>query len=663
MGITLAMSFIMVATLVPAMPASAQQTSPELQAQIQVLLAQIAALQAQIANTNQSTGACFTFTRNHSNGDSGGEVMQIQQFLNSHGAQVAASGAGSPGNETSYFGALTQAAVSSFQAANGITPTAGYWGPITRARANSMCVPTTPGTGTGTPTTPTTPTGLQGGAGSLQDADLVSNLNNEKVGEGARDVEVMGLELEADEGSDIELVAVNLNFSQGTADRRFDRYADEVTIWLDGKKLASVKAKDFDRDRDYGRTVTLKTGGIIRAGDSERLIVAVSGAKNIDSADIGETWTVAIDNIRFRDAQGASITDSSTGDIGETRAFSFETFSSAANVELRAQASNDTPQGIIEVDDNNDTDDVELLRFTLEARGGDIRIRDFPITFATSSGNTADTLAKIAHTIYIEIDGKEWSENVSQAVVGSAGATITFDDVDYMIDEGDKVTIIVRADINDTQAGSFVDGDGLTASFTASNRAMLEAEDKTGEDLAANEKTGTGNGKAVVFYDTGIAVSFVSSSQTVASNSGADDDSGTFIIKYRVEAFDGIVYVSTSPSATTTDSITDATVDSNGILYLVDKAGTATTDDLSSVVTWKKVRGNSTSAANGVRMNEGDIVEFTLSVVRTNNGDATDDGLFRVLLKAIGWNTDNSTTFNVYDFDLEDYKTDPIHLN
>src|SRR3989344_1041744 len=102
------------------------QTIESLNAQIQALLAQITAMDG---SSTTSTGAgCYTFTRNHSLGNSGGEVMWVQQFLNGHGFQVSATGAGSPGNESSYFGAKTRAAVSAFQSANGITPTAGYWG-------------------------------------------------------------------------------------------------------------------------------------------------------------------------------------------------------------------------------------------------------------------------------------------------------------------------------------------------------------------------------------------------------------------------------------------------------------------------------------------------------------------------------------------------------
>lgn len=132
----------------------------DLQAQVNLLLQQIAALQAGSAST--SGGACFTFTQKATVGTKGGEVMEIQKFLNSHGAVVSASGAGSVGNETTYFGAKTKAAVATFQAGNGITPTAGYWGPVTYAKANSLCTLATTPPGTTPPgTTPpvVTPTG------------------------------------------------------------------------------------------------------------------------------------------------------------------------------------------------------------------------------------------------------------------------------------------------------------------------------------------------------------------------------------------------------------------------------------------------------------------------------------------------------------------------
>ncbi len=65
-------------------------------------------------------------------GVSGEDVRTLQKLLNAYGYEVAVSGSGSPGNETTYFGSATFSAVVKFQIASGIKPAAGYVGPITR---------------------------------------------------------------------------------------------------------------------------------------------------------------------------------------------------------------------------------------------------------------------------------------------------------------------------------------------------------------------------------------------------------------------------------------------------------------------------------------------------------------------------------------------------
>jgi peptidoglycan hydrolase-like protein with peptidoglycan-binding domain len=75
----------------------------------------------------------FEFTRGLELGSTGNDVRALQAYLNTHGYPVATTGAGSPGNETSYFGPGTQAALAEFQVANGITSDTGYLGPRTRA--------------------------------------------------------------------------------------------------------------------------------------------------------------------------------------------------------------------------------------------------------------------------------------------------------------------------------------------------------------------------------------------------------------------------------------------------------------------------------------------------------------------------------------------------
>lgn len=74
----------------------------------------------------------YVFTRDLYLGISDPDVKELQQFLNKKGFIVSTSGPGSPGNEGTYFGAKTQAALIAFQSANGIRPAAGYFGPLTR---------------------------------------------------------------------------------------------------------------------------------------------------------------------------------------------------------------------------------------------------------------------------------------------------------------------------------------------------------------------------------------------------------------------------------------------------------------------------------------------------------------------------------------------------
>ena len=78
-------------------------------------------------------GATPAFTRDLDIGSRGEDVRALQKYLNARGYPVAPSAEGSAGQETDYFGTLTQAALARFQAANGITPSAGYFGSKTRA--------------------------------------------------------------------------------------------------------------------------------------------------------------------------------------------------------------------------------------------------------------------------------------------------------------------------------------------------------------------------------------------------------------------------------------------------------------------------------------------------------------------------------------------------
>jgi peptidoglycan hydrolase-like protein with peptidoglycan-binding domain len=90
------------------------------------------------AVTTSTTASTTTFNRVLTIGSIGSDVQALQQFLNAHGFTLVESGAGSSGNETTYFGSATEAALAKFQQANGITPAVGYFGPITMKAVNTL---------------------------------------------------------------------------------------------------------------------------------------------------------------------------------------------------------------------------------------------------------------------------------------------------------------------------------------------------------------------------------------------------------------------------------------------------------------------------------------------------------------------------------------------
>jgi peptidoglycan hydrolase-like protein with peptidoglycan-binding domain len=90
-----------------------------------------------ISTTPSVVTTTVTFTRNLNIGSTGNDVKRLQQILNSKGFIIATTGAGSPGNESTYFGAKTAQALKKFQSSRGINPV-GYVGPVTRAALNTI---------------------------------------------------------------------------------------------------------------------------------------------------------------------------------------------------------------------------------------------------------------------------------------------------------------------------------------------------------------------------------------------------------------------------------------------------------------------------------------------------------------------------------------------
>ena len=128
----------------PAQSTSVQaQTATQIQSQIQAIQQQIQAITGGAAVTPSAPAVSGGFTSALSLGSRSESVRSLQEVLNSDpDTQISASGVGSSGRETTYFGPATRAAIQRFQVKYGIAGPGdtgyGLVGPATRAKLNEV---------------------------------------------------------------------------------------------------------------------------------------------------------------------------------------------------------------------------------------------------------------------------------------------------------------------------------------------------------------------------------------------------------------------------------------------------------------------------------------------------------------------------------------------
>lgn len=261
--------------LAVAMPANAALTEDQIQS-ILTVLKSFGADQATVNNVDASlrgkpttvttpvaSSACpYTWTRNLTTGSSGDDVKKLQQFLNSDSAtQVASSGAGSPGNETSTFGPATKAAVAKFQnkyASEVLTPVGlstgtGYFGPSSRAKANALCsgaaaTPTTPGA--------TTPVATPLGTG-LTVTKSANQPENKLLPENAVRVPFTKVDLTASADGDVVVNSIVVERQGTAADTTF---TGVVLMNEDGTLIGIEKTLNSSHQATIGTDFTVKAG-------------------------------------------------------------------------------------------------------------------------------------------------------------------------------------------------------------------------------------------------------------------------------------------------------------------------------------------------------------------------------------------------------------------
>ena len=490
-------------------------------------------------------------------------------------------------------------------------------------------------------------TTLDGTAGSVASYTLKSGVSNEEVGEGEDDVEVAGLTIEADDGSDLRFTAVKLVFDEGTAGSDFEDYASEVNVLWNGNVVATEDASEFDDDNEWTKTLALASSAVLDMEEEGDLTVELSGISNLDSGDVDDTWTVDFRQVRYVDAQGAVTTEDPTED---PTTFSFTSFASAADIELIVGEADpdDNDARVLDIDDVDNTDDVEVFWFTLEADGdSDLMIEALPITVNTveTTGNDPDDL--IATYYLYQGDTEVGSEsNPAADTTDDSTTVVVFDDLDVTIDAGETEDFSVKMEFVST-ADALDAGDTVAVVFgeTQTDLSTFEVEDEEGNELVDADKTGTTTGGVHELRHIGINLELVSTDAEISSTSDGTatvSDAGTFVIEIDVTAFDGDVYIDkTAPTA----------------------AGGATESDLAitgagTVVASITSISGATEGTNGYLVEEGTTETFQITV----NITATTSGFFAVELDNLLYALTDVDGDLGYTFGLADYKTGQVFL-
>lgn len=639
-------AFVAVAMLFTVAAPAKAATVEELQAQIAALMAQISGL----SGGSSAPAAGCMFTRALTTGSTGADVTCLQNYLIGGGFGISAGATG-------YFGSQTASAVASWQAANGVTPAAGYFGPVSQAKYNALMASNGGSTPGGDDSDDDSSTGDLSGEASLDSAELEDGESSAEEGDSETVVGVYTVEFQ-DGDAEISRLDVSL---VGTGSAEPWEAFETVSLWVDGEEVASMDAADEDDYLDEDAGELRFTGLDIVAMEDEELEIeiAVSVQNNLDTAELTD-WVLEVTSMRFFDADDVATTESdpANGDQAE-----FEVEEAGSDEELKLSLSTNNPDSSdVVVDTDTDTNDVTIAVAELEAEDNDIELDNIVVRVETSA-----TTTDVVDEVRVVIDGESFkaeaigteSDDDAAADEGSAtglaqgysevddtdvsGATAVwyfFDiDGDVTLTEGEEVDMEIVVDLNDTDdAVRYDNGTTIKAEITSVERTEWSAEGAEDLDPATQIK-GTAVGDTHTLVAEGILVP-VSGFTSEVDTLGDNDNIGEFILEFEVEAVEGDFYI--------TENATTSTAVTNGVVFTVDGGAATISGTLDSTA------DEDTSGVFTVR--EGETETFTLTV--TIDPSAT--GAFRVTLSEI-WYTENtngtSSTEDYLPVPASDFRT------
>jgi len=278
------------------------------------------------------------------------------------------------------------------------------------------------------------------------------------------------------------------------------------------------------------------------------------------------------------------------------------------------------------------------------------------VTFATSTG---DLLSDLISTAEIVVDGEViGSENITTSY--NDDGVVVFDSLNWDIDAGDTVDVIVRVDMRKLNTGTFGSGATLSATVNPDDTGW-DIEDEEGENLSASDKTGSASSDAHAFYADGINVVMKSVSDVDSPVDSTNNDYTTLTIKFDVTAYGEDAYipsVTTATLGTASASSTYSAALADGVIVHVQSSDS----DIASSTPSVTLTSTADEESNSFKVKEGsgNTETFTLKVVVSNFGTGDlDNANVRAILQGVNFADTNSATGDfIFTSNVTDIKTD-----
>lgn len=600
------------------------QTTGDLQAQIDALLAQLAGMQT--GTTTTVTGPAFVFSGTMRAGMSGPGVATLQGALNAvQNPDIVVD---------SKFGPATMAAVKQFQASQGLVAD-GIVGPQTgaalaAASTTVIVVPTgnlpegcTSTSGYSSTTGKkcdegTTPSGFPTTGGDEASLSKFS-MDSEDDAEEGQMMHVATIEFDVEDGDAmverLDLTFDNANVGVGADDEPWDVF-ETLTLMVDGDEIAEMDINDEDDWNEDNNPFVFRLTGldyVVEEGETAEIEVYLTAEGNVD-APANADWIIYVDNEGVRTIDTAGIT-SYIGKTSDTVSFGVD--EEGGDEDIQINSSNDDPNSsLLKVDENDDSDWYEVFVFELEAEENDIEVEDLVLEVLTTDGNYED----LVNDMKIEIDGEEFDDfEVAAGTEATTSADLTFDiDKDFTIDGDEEVMVSVWVEFKKADQ----DNDGIADGAyddTGVEKIQVGVRSVTGEGVDDVSDTSTLNGQVHTLTLAGAEITNVNWVVTESQNTA----NGTI---------DFLFTVDNSDSDEDFDVVVGDIVDATEGLAFTDTTGTPETDDYGVL---SRVSGDSVTPTGVVAADqqENDVTVTTVANTTvysvTLNGtvfDITSDG-------------------------------------